>query len=177
MLQGSQKEKKKKTFFWKKKKNILSYVAKPVLLKVKHSKYQCQMDYLSLTAFNKGAFYFAANLRYCIPSFLPSLMAKPVAYGSSWARDWIWAMDATYTTAVTTEDPLTHCASQGSYLGLCSDLNHWSWILNPLCLSRNSQDAVFLIQTFTWLLIAFFLLIKVTWILEFLLWHSGNKSD
>ena len=36
------------------------------------------------------------------------LMAKPMAYGNSWARDWIWAATSTYTTAVATLDPLGH---------------------------------------------------------------------
>ena len=36
-------------------------------------------------------------------------MATPVAYGSSWARDWIWTTAAIYTAAVATSDPLTHC--------------------------------------------------------------------
>ena len=39
-------------------------------------------------------------------------MAIPTAYGSSWARDWSRAETPTYTTAVTTLDPLTYCTSQ-----------------------------------------------------------------
>ena len=40
-------------------------------------------------------------------------MAAPKTFGSSPAKDWIWAAAATYTTAVVTLDPLTHCAWQG----------------------------------------------------------------
>ena len=38
------------------------------------------------------------------------LMAIPTTYGSSQARDWIWAVDATYAPATTMPDPLTHWA-------------------------------------------------------------------
>ena len=37
-------------------------------------------------------------------------MAAPAAYGSSQARDWIWATAMTYTTAAAMLDLLTHCA-------------------------------------------------------------------
>ena len=45
-------------------------------------------------------------------------MAMPMAYESSQARDWIWAMAATYTAAVTSvaatvSETLTHCARPG----------------------------------------------------------------
>ena len=40
-------------------------------------------------------------------------MATPTAYGSSWAKDQIWATAATYATAMATQDPLTHCARLG----------------------------------------------------------------
>ena len=72
-------------------------------------------------------------------------MVTPMAYGSSWARDWIWAAAVTYTAAVATMDPLTHWAGLGwgSNLSLCSDLSHCSWILNPLHHSRNSCIKLF----------------------------------
>ena len=38
-------------------------------------------------------------------------MATPAAYGSSWARDWMWATAATYAVAVL--NPLTHCTGLG----------------------------------------------------------------
>ena len=40
-------------------------------------------------------------------------MAAPAAYGSSWARDWIWATAITYTIAVAMLDPLTYCTRPG----------------------------------------------------------------
>ena len=36
-------------------------------------------------------------------------MGTTAAYGSSQAKDWIRATAATYTTAMVTPDPLTHC--------------------------------------------------------------------
>ena len=38
------------------------------------------------------------------------LMAAPVAYGRSQARDEIWAVALNYAVAVAMPDPLTHCA-------------------------------------------------------------------
>ena len=35
-------------------------------------------------------------------------MATPIAHGSSWAKDWMWA------TAAATPDPLTQCAGPGT---------------------------------------------------------------
>ena len=40
-------------------------------------------------------------------------MATLMAYESSQARDWIWAAAVTYTAAVATPDPLTHCTRLG----------------------------------------------------------------
>ena len=37
--------------------------------------------------------------------YLFIFMAAPAAYGSSQAGDWIWAVAATYLTAVATPDP------------------------------------------------------------------------
>ena len=39
--------------------------------------------------------------------------AEPEAYGSSPAKDWIWATAATHTTAVAVPDPLIHFARLG----------------------------------------------------------------
>ena len=41
------------------------------------------------------------------------LMATPIVYGSSLLRDRIGATTVTYTTAVATPDPLTHCTGPG----------------------------------------------------------------
>ena len=43
-------------------------------------------------------------------------MAKPPAYGISWAMDWIQATAVTYTPAVAMVDPLTHHAGPGTKL-------------------------------------------------------------
>lgn len=40
-------------------------------------------------------------------------MATLEAYGSSWARDWIWASAVGFITAEATPDPLIHCAEPG----------------------------------------------------------------
>ena len=45
------------------------------------------------------------NAYSCLFVLWPSL-----AYGSSWARDWILAEASTYTTAIATQNPLTHCS-------------------------------------------------------------------
>ena len=66
------------------------------------------------------------------------LRSTPMAYGTFWARDWIWAAAVIYSTAVTTPDSLTHCTGPGSNPCLCSSLSHCSWILDPLHHSRNS---------------------------------------
>ena len=60
-----------------------------------------------------------------------------VAYASSWARDWIWATAATYTTMVASLDPLTHCTQ----LGLNTQLSCCSQILNLLHHSRKPQTS------------------------------------
>ena len=56
-----------------------------------------------------------------------------------WARDWIQATAVTYTTAVTIPDPLRHSLGWGLNPYLGSNLSCYSWILNPLHLSRNSS--------------------------------------
>jgi len=45
--------------------------------------------------------------------FFLNFMATVAAFGSSWARDWIQATVATYTTAMATPDPLIHCTGLG----------------------------------------------------------------
>ena len=40
-------------------------------------------------------------------------MAAHLAYGHSWARNWIQATDVTYATAVAMPDPLTHFSGAG----------------------------------------------------------------
>ena len=65
-------------------------------------------------------------------------MAVLMAYGSSWARDWIWATAVTYTTAATVWDPLTHYTRLGSNLHLCSNPSRYSQIFNPIRHDRNS---------------------------------------
>ena len=65
-------------------------------------------------------------------------MAAPTAYGSSEARDWIWATATTYATAAAMQDPLTHDARPGSNWHLHSD-QAASQILNPLSYSKDSQ--------------------------------------
>ena len=59
-------------------------------------------------------------------------MAIYIAYGSSQARDWIWA-EAVTSDTVATPDPLTPLLGQGSNLYLLSNLSLFSQILNPLC--------------------------------------------
>ena len=46
------------------------------------------------------------------------LMATPMALGSSWTRNWIWAAAATYAAAVAMQDPSTHCTQLGIKLML-----------------------------------------------------------
>ena len=62
-----------------------------------------------------------------------------MAYGSSRARDWIWAIAVTYAAAVATLDPLTHCAMWG----IEPALHHWPQA-TVLCHSGNSQKRLFL---------------------------------
>ena len=78
-----------------------------------------------------------------------------MAHESSWAKDWTWAAAVTYTTAVATLDPLTHCAGLGSNLYLHSNPSCCSQILNPLHNSRNS--CVLLSYLYTWILSMSFL--------------------
>ena len=67
------------------------------------------------------------------------LMAALTVYGSSWARGWIQNAAVTYTTAIATRDPLTHCTGWGSNPCLLSDQSHFSLILNPWHHNRFSE--------------------------------------
>jgi len=71
--------------------------------------------------------------------------ATPVAYGSCWARYWIWATAWTYTEAVATLDSWTHCTRRRIELNLClcGNPSHCSRLLSPLCHSRNSSHCCF----------------------------------
>ena len=66
------------------------------------------------------------------------LMATPAAFGSSWARDWIWAAAVTYSTAAAMLDPSPTALGWGWNPHLYSNTSCRSWILNPLCHSENS---------------------------------------
>ena len=57
---------------------------------------------------------------------MPKLSRDNKAYGSSWARDGIWA------TAAAVPDRQHTALGQGSNPYLCTDLNPCSQILNPL---------------------------------------------
>ena len=53
---------------------------------------------------------------------------------------------ATYTIAAATLDPLPSEMGQGLNPHICSDLNHGSQILNPLCHGRNSKTFEYFID-------------------------------
>ena len=53
----------------------------------------------------------ARHIQFDICCFV--FMAAPMAYGTSQARDQIWATTETYTAAVAIPDPLTHCTPSG----------------------------------------------------------------
>ena len=76
--------------------------------------------------------------------FFNFLMATPLIYGIFQARDWIWAVSATYSTDVAT------LVSNPLYLGLnpylWSDGTYCCQILNLICHSRNSA----LLRYFNW---------------------------
>lgn len=61
-------------------------------------------------------------------------------YLSPWARNWIQATAATYSTAIATPDTLTHCAGPG----VVSTPQQQSE--EPLCHSRNSRYSLFFSQ-------------------------------
>ena len=76
--------------------------------------------------------------------FFFSFRAIPMAYGSSQARDWIWATAMTYTAAAANSDPLTHCLRWN--LLLHSNPSCCNQVLNPLCHSRNSWILIFIFK-------------------------------
>ena len=53
------------------------------------------------------------NFIFITIKFFFFLMATPVAYGSSWARDQIQATTADLCCSCTMLDPVNHCAGQG----------------------------------------------------------------
>ena len=115
-------------------------------------------------------------------SFCLFLMAAPMTYGSSWAKNWIWAVAATYTTASAMPDPLTHCTGHGLNPCLCSELSHFDWILNPLHHSRNSLSKF--LMTFCYIKEAqngrkedFEKILRINKNREFPLWLSGKKPN
>ena len=55
----------------------------------------------------QGGYLASSYLPHFTDFFFFFLIAGPIEYGSSWARDWIQA------TAVATPDPLTHAAGPG----------------------------------------------------------------
>ena len=67
------------------------------------------------------------------------LMPTPIAYGSFWARGWIWATAAIYTTAMAMPDPLTHCARWQMEPTLLQRPKPLQQILNLLYHSRNAS--------------------------------------
>ena len=92
--------------------------------------------------------------------YIFNFMATPTSYGSSWARDWIWAI------AVTTLDPLSHCAGPAEFnLHRHSDPSCCSQILNPLHYGRNSYSQYFII-TINFFVIVRFISIHPAWQLQ-----------
>ena len=51
-------------------------------------------------------------------------MATPMAYGNSWARNWIQAAAAIYATASAMPDPLTYCSRPG--IKICVSVVTWA---------------------------------------------------
>lgn len=62
--------------------------------------------------------------QHCFFVYLFSFKAIPTAYGSSWAKDHIWATAVTYTVTVATPDPHPTALGWGSNLCLSNDLSH-----------------------------------------------------
>ena len=91
-------------------------------------------------------YYFFINYVYCkyliLTYFYSFLLAIPKAYGSSWARDQIWATYAAYIIAVALPDPQTHCARLGIELAMPET----SWIVNPLHYRGNSLPSFFMVS-------------------------------
>lgn len=63
-------------------------------------------------------------------------MAAPVTFGSSWARDWIWAISVTYNPG-----SFNHCAGLGTKY--VHHLSQQCWIIGLLCHSRKSNYCIF----------------------------------
>ena len=65
------------------------------------------------------------------------LTATSTPYGSSQARDWIWASATTYAVATAIPHPLNPLSNPHFWSN-----PHCGWILNPFCHSRNSSDTI-----------------------------------
>lgn len=65
-------------------------------------------------------------------------MTIPVAFGSSWPRDWIRVAAVTYAAAVPVWDPLTHC---GAREGVQASATTWAAAAGFLTHSGNSLRA------------------------------------
>ena len=72
----------------------------------------------------------------CCFYFFTFLMASPIAYGISWARDWIWV------TTIAPLDPSTQCTGLGIEPPPPQQPKLLRWILNPLHHSRNSSEVL-----------------------------------
>ena len=70
-------------------------------------------------------------------------MAAPQVYGSSQAKDRIWAAAVNYVIAAAMPDPLTCCTGPGSNLYLYSDPSGCSQIISLLSRTKNSICAMF----------------------------------
>ena len=100
-------------------------------------------------------------------------MATSTVYGSSQARDWIWATTAIYATASTMLDPLTHWARLGIKPLPLQQESCCNLILILLCHSENSKTA--------WFFFFFFFFFEfMAWGCslgqESNPWHSSNQS-
>ena len=65
------------------------------------------------TALKRGEAGLCTDMKTTLFCFVFFLMATPMTYGSSQAREFIKATAATYSTAAATPDPLTHYSRSG----------------------------------------------------------------
>ena len=86
-------------------------------------------DLFYLASFSQGPSMLLPMARF---HFFFFLLATLASYGSSWARDGIWAAAVLYATDLAKWDPLTYCSGWGLNLSLHGDWSHSCWILNPL---------------------------------------------
>ena len=73
----------------------------------------CGQRSLMLLLWLPEDWWLAFFLQWSFFFFFFFFMTAPAAYGSSRARDWIWAPAVTYIIAVAMPDPLTHCIGLG----------------------------------------------------------------